>query len=435
MKTVNQLKQERASLVKQQQKLVDTATEEKRELKDDETTEFRDRQVKIDAYKSLIEDAEAREANEALAAASTGMKVGEGEKKEKKKMVKRYSLHKALRSQLPNAQPLDGVEAEYHQEMVKEARTAGIEITGVAVPNGSQEKRAAGQTVTQDAGAYGANLVGTQQFDVIENLRPKPILESLGAHYMRGLTGNVEFPSNDGGIVATWEGEIDTVAATKNAYGKKTMTPNRLSTTTVVSLQNLRQSTPDLEALTANDIRLAMQQAIDLAGINGSGAGNVPEGILNATGTYAVVGGTNGAAPTWAHIVDMETGIFAANAEAARMGYLINPGTKGKLKTTVHAANASNYLMNAANEINGYQVGVSTLVPNDLTKGTAIGITNAAIFGNFADLIIGEWGFFEMVVDNITQKKSGNIELTVNQFIDMLIKHPKSFAVVKDWLV
>jgi len=347
-------------------------------------------------------------------------------------LQERLSLHKALRSQLPGGK-LEGVEAEYDQEMRKEAREAGVAIQGVAIPNGV-EKRDTAQTVTQDAGAYGANLVGTQTMGVIDQLRPKPILEQMGATYLRGLTGKVEFPVNNGGIVATWEGERTTTTATKNAYGKLTMDPKRLSATVQVSLQNLIQSTPNLEGMTARDIRLATQLAIDIAGINGSGAGNVPLGILNASGTNAVVAGTNGLAPAWAHIIAMETGIYNANAEVDKMGYLINPGTKGKLKTTAHAVTNLGYLMSPANEINGYKVGVSTLVPSDLDKGTSVGVCSAAIFGNFADLLIGEWGFYDMVVDNITGKKAGIIEITVNQFLDMLVKRPESFSVVKDWL-
>ncbi|MFD0762988.1 phage major capsid protein [Lutibacter aestuarii] len=432
MKTSKQLKEQRASLVTEQQGFVTLAKSEKREFTPEEETRFDAIQEELKTLDAQIKRAEAAEALELRLAATNGETVGESEQKEKRKMLKDYSLHRALRSQLQGGK-LEGVEAEYDQEMRAAAKAAGVAIQGVAIPNGA-EKRDTAQTVTQDAGAYGANLVGTQTMGIIDQLRPKPILEQMGATYLRGLTGKVEFPTNDGGIVATWEGERDTVAPTKNAYGKISMDPKRLSATVQVSLQNLIQSTPNLEAMTASDIRLATQLAIDIAGINGSGVGNVPLGILNAPGTFAVVGGTDGAAPTWANVVGMETGIYNVNAEAANMGYLINPVTKGKLKTTKHEAGDLGYLMTPANEINGYKVGVSTLVPSDLDKGTSVGVCSAAIFGNFADLLIGEWGFYDMVVDNITGKKAGIIEITVNQFIDILVKRAKSFAVVKDWL-
>lgn len=307
-------------------------------------------------------------------AASAGVNVDESEQREHQKMKERYSLHKAIRSQMTNG-VLDGVEKEIHDETVKRAASAGVAISGLAVP--MPEKRAAGATVTQDSGDYGANLVDPELQSPIEFLRPKPILESLGAKFMTGLQGNLKFPTNDGGITGAWEGEVDEAANSKNAYGSKEMTPKRYAVAALLSLQNLMQSSIDLEMYTINDIRAVIANAIDAAGINGSGTGGVPQGILNASGTNAVVGGANGAAPSWAHVVAMETGIFTNNAEAANMAYLINPGTKGKFKNTKHEAGDLGYLMSSSNEINGYKVGVSNHVPNDLTKGTLSGTANA----------------------------------------------------------
>ena len=53
-------------------------------------------------------------------------------------------------------------------------------------------------------------------------------------------------------------------------------------------------------------------------------------------------------------IVDAETGIFVANASSARMSYVVNPQTRGKLKKTKHAAGDLNYIMDKSGEVNGY---------------------------------------------------------------------------------
>ena len=186
---------------------------------------------------------------------------------------------------------------------------------------------------------------------------------------------------------------------------------------------------------TIDDIRQAIANKIDEAAINGSGSANQPTGILNAAGTNAVVGGTNGLVPSWANIVDMESKVFVANANAARMSYLTTPGIKGKLKQTVHAANAANYLMNADGTINGYNAAVSTLVPSTLTKGTSSGVAHAGIFGDFSQLLIGQWGFLDISVDDKSRKKDGYIGIDVNTFVDVLVRQPKAFSVVKDWLI
>ena len=439
MKKSDVLKQQRASKIQRQKELLDARKNEKRdEFSESEATEFRNLEAEITDLDTKIEDALTEERAEARAAAAAGAPVVDAEQREKDQIMKRYSFHKAIRSQLPG-NSLDGVELEVHQETVKRAKEAGVSITGIAIPldagKRNAEKRADGQTVTQDSGGYGANLVATELQNPIEYLRPKPVLESLGARFITGLQGDLKFPVNDGGISATWEGEVATVGPTKNAFSSKSMSPNRLAVTALISLQNLMQSSIDLEMFTIDDIRLAIANAIDSAGINGSGSSNQPEGILNASGTNSVVGGTNGAVPTWANIVDMESKVYIANANAAKMNYLINPATKGVLKQTKHSAGDLNYLMAIDNTINGYNASISNLVPGNLTKGTSSGVCQAGIFGDFSQLIIGQWGFMDLSVDDKSQKKNGYIGIDVNTFVDVLVRQPKAFTVVKDWLL
>ena len=432
MKTSKQLKEERASLITEQDALVKTAKAETRDFNETEETRFDDLQTKIDAFDTQIARSIKVEEAEARAASVAGTPVVDTEQRERENLKKRYSIHKVIRTQM-GMEALDGVELEMHQETVKRAKESGQAITGVGVPTDFAEQRADGATVTQDSGANGANLVDTQLQNPIEFLRPKPIVESLGARFLTGLTGDLKFPTNDGGITGAWEGEVATTAASKNAYGSKSMSPNRYGVRALLSLQNIIQSSFSLETMTLEDIRAVLANAIDLAAINGSGASSQPEGILNATGTNAVVGGANGAAPTWAHIVNMETGIYSNNAEAQNMAYLINPATKGKLKQTKHSAGDLNYLMSGDNMINGYKVGVSNHVPGDLTKGSLTGVANAGIFGDFKQLLIGQWGFLDLSVDDKSLKNQGYVAIDVNTFVDVLVRQPKAFSVIKDW--
>lgn len=425
MKKSHELKQERADLVAAQNDLIKKveSRSENPNFTEDEQNEFDARHQKIKDLDEQIKRAEAVEEtkrNAAKLASPADTSLNDGEKREMDKSMKRYSIHKAIRSLLPN-QRLDGVEREMHEEFSKRAKESGVEISGLALPT---EFRADGQTVTQDSGDYGANLVPTQQQDTIEFLRPKPVLRELGAKYMTGLSGNVAFPTNDGGISATWEDEVAEVAFSRNAYGIKKMNPRRLASSVPISMQNLFQSAPDLERMTIDDINAVVANALDIDGINGQ------NGILNIAGTNTIVAGPNGGAPTWDHIVDMETKVFIANANSAKMNYLINPATKGKLKVTKHQAGDLNYLMGTDNTINGYGVGVSNLVPSDLVKGTADPVS-AAIFGDFSQLIIGQWGFYDLDISK--DAKKGLYEITVNAFYDTLIRHAKAFSIVKDW--
>lgn len=439
MKKAHELKQERTAKIDAQNALVEKATAENRELNTEELAQFDTLQTEIDGLNKSVERAIQHEQNQKLAAERNAdpvdpKKKPDSEEREYNSLVRKYSIHRAIRSVTEN-RLMDGVEKEVNDELTQRAEKIGMEVSGIVLPMASRsvQNRAAGQTVTQDSGAYGGNLVQTDLMSPIEFLRPKPVLESMGVRRLTGLTGNLKFPTNDGGVTATWEDEVAEVSNSKTAIGSKNMSSKRLSASVLISLQTLAQSAFDVEMMTIEEINAAVANAIDVAGINGSGSGQ-PLGILNAAGTNLVAAGTNGAAPTWNNIVDLETGTFVGNANVARMSYLINPVTRGKLKKTKHDAGDATYLMGTDNMLNGYSAYTSNLVPSNLTKGTSSGVCSAAIFGDFSQLLIGDWAYMLLTVDNLSRIKEGYVEVTTNSFHDLLVRQPKAFSVVKDWL-
>ncbi len=428
MKTSKFLKEQRAEKVKAQGELL-TAMESRADklFTDDEERRFNDLDKEIKALDAQIKTAQNIEAAQKRAAEAKGNPI---DPTDGKKPVERYSLHKAIRSGVAG---LTGIELTAHNAIQKRAAEAGIQTSGILIPMASvrAEKRANAQTVGEDGGLYGGSLVATDHRGVIDMLNPKPVVSKLGATYLRGLTGNVEFSVNEGGITATWEGEVAEVSATKNKYTKKTMKPKRLTATVEISKKNLAQSSIDLESYTMSEILGAVERAIDLASFNGSGTGEVPLGIANNSDVNVISIGANGGALTWEQIVAMETKAEVANASTSSAKYAINASTKGKLKVTKHNAGDANYLMTSANEINGYPVEVSNLLPADLTKGTGTDLS-MAIFGDWKELLVAEWSFLDVVVDDITLASSGQIKLTVNMYMDVLVRQPKAFTVIKD---
>jgi len=184
-----------------------------------------------------------------------------------------------------------------------------------------------------------------------------------------------------------------------------------------------------------DDINNAMAEALDRAALSGIGTGNVPMGILNAAGTNSVAIGANGGDPTWAKIVEAGVKVRAANATGlagAKFGWAVNPLTTGKLETTQKVSGQAIFLMDDARKIGGYPSAESNLLPSNLTKGTGTNLS-AAVFGDWNQLLIGQWGFVDVTVDNISKKKSGYIEIVVNAFYDVLVRQPKAFTVIKDW--
>jgi HK97 family phage major capsid protein len=178
---------------------------------------------------------------------------------------------------------------------------------------------------------------------------------------------------------------------------------------------------------------------IDKMAINGSGASNQPTGILQTTGIGSVEGGVGGAVPDWADIVDLETAVAIADADVGRIAYLTNPKVRGKLKKTPVVASTDSQMIwdrqSPDTPLNGYRTGVTTAVPSTLVKGASGAVCSAIIFGNFEDLILAQWGGFDVkrVVDK-ANAIAGLVTLVVTAFYDAVVQRPASFAAMKDAL-
>jgi len=154
------------------------------------------------------------------------------------------------------------------------------------------------------------------------------------------------------------------------------------------------------------------------------------------TGIGTVTGGTNGLAPAWSHIVDLESACANANAEPdSYAGYLINTKTRGKLKQTQFATNLPFIWQNSDQPLNGYRAAVSNNVPSNLTKGTSTTICSAALFGSDWSMVtLGLFGSPDVTVDPYTKADTGQVKITLNQFADMQHRQPATTSLIPDLL-
>jgi len=127
-----------------------------------------------------------------------------------------------------------------------------------------------------------------------------------------------------------------------------------------------------------------------------------------------------------------------ANLRAARttddalmgnIGWLTTPGVRGHLKTVKADAGSGIFLMNDDDTLLGYRFMASTQVPSNLSKGASSGILHAAIFANWTELLIGQWGGIDLVIDPYTAAKNAQITMVINGWYDIAVKHPESFVI------
>lgn len=353
-----------------------------------------------------------------------------------------YSVLKAIRSVVSN-KPLEGREKEMQEEAQKEARAAGVDATvgQIFIPSfiGRTAHAGAGgpeaRDVTAGTATAGGNLIPTTHNDLIPFLDPRTPIRDLGARFMSDLTGTVEFSRKTARAQASWLAENAAAGESSPTFDKVSLSPKRVATFTDLSLSLVNQISFGIENEVRKDLANAVANAIELAAINGSGTAPEPLGILNVPGIGAVAIGTNGGAPTYDFMVDLETAIAAANADFNTLGYLMTPSMRGKLKKTRIDSGSGLMVFTGANngsgEVNGYRSMVSTLVPNNLVKGASTDC-QAVIFGNWSELMIGQWAGLSIIVDPYTRAKEGMLVLTVNSWLDTAVRHAASFAAIKD---
>jgi HK97 family phage major capsid protein len=180
-----------------------------------------------------------------------------------------------------------------------------------------------------------------------------------------------------------------------------------------------------------NDLVTAVAIAVDAAAIEG-GAANTPTGILNTVGIGSVVGGTNGAAPSFANIVALEKEVAIDNADMGALAFLTNPKVRAKLKQVAVGTDQRMVWGESGNTLLGYNAYVTTQVPSTLDKGSSTGVCSAIIFGNFNDLMIGQWGGLDLIVDPYTAASNAQVNVYIHSFWDVLVRHAESFAAMKD---
>jgi HK97 family phage major capsid protein len=284
----------------------------------------------------------------------------------------------------------------------------------------------------------GGNLVSTDLMmgSFIDLLRNAMVLNNLGVTMLTGLQGNVAIPKQTSGSTIYWVAENTAPTESQQAIGQVLMSPKTAGGFTDIGRTLMNQTSLDVENFVMSDLAINLGLGIQQAAISGTGASNQPSGLLTRI-TSGVIGGTNGLAPTWDNIIDLETAVANANADVSTMAYLVNAKTRGKLKRTQKFASTNGdsiWDRQTGQPLNGYNAACTNAVPSNLTKGTSSGVCSAILFGNFKDLMIGMWGTTDLIRDPYTTSSSGGVRIVALQDVDVNIRNAESFATMIDAL-
>ena len=317
------------------------------------------------------------------------------------KVMAKFSLLKAI-NDVANNRQLDERAQEVVSNGIAEMRKAGQSFTGqIVLP---MEMRSDIQATVATAGKEN---VAEDKLGILEPLRANLVLVNAGASYMTGLIGDVSIPVYSGSNVG-WAGEVSTATDGAGTFSEVTLSPKRLTAYIDVSKQFLIQDSNSAEEMLKRDIVAAISNKLE-ATILGSEAGSntQPAGLFN--GVVA-----DSTPVTYKDVVAMEKNLEDANVRGD-IRFIVSPSAKADLKTT-EKGNTDNFLMEG-NELNGYPVMCTSAVTG---KGV--------IMANWSDLVIGQWGGIDLVVDPYTQAANGKVRLVINAYFDAKPRRTEAFV-------
>ncbi|WP_029002519.1 phage major capsid protein [Azorhizobium doebereinerae] len=410
---IHELREQRAAKVVEMRGLVTAAETAGRDLADNERTRFDGLKAEVTGLDRRIGEGEVLAELERRAEAEPITAHGE-----MATIEARYSLAKALAEHNETGR-LSGLEAEWAAEHRSGRR--GAFAVPVSAILGSERR-------SLTTGSTGGNLVATFQQPTADRIRPLLAVEQLGATVLSGLAGNLDLPKLSASGSASWVSENGNATRTDPTFAKVEMGPKTATAEYQISRRMLLQSQPALETLLRNDLSFILRETLDHAAVVGGGA-NQPTGLLAAgTGISIISAGTNGAA----FGLDLAADLISAipDGVAGQRGFLTNAKVRGAAMKLKDGQNRP-YGLPAV--FQGEAVKYSDSVPGNLTKGTGANLS-AVIYGAWSDLIVGYWSAVDILPNPYHADVASNGGLLLHAFLDcdVAVRHPESFAALKD---
>ncbi len=405
MLKTHEIQEKRSKLIDAGKAIEARAKADKRDaLSAEETTDLDRIAGEIEALNGEERRARIFEAAERQAA---GEPVGGADRTRE---LRNYSVAKAV--QQAAAGRLDGVEAEFHQELAR-----GREVRGVMVPTEALLGERRDQTV--GTAASGGLLVNTVQTGLVDRYRPALKVESMGATVLRGLSGFVDLPMFDASGSVGWVAEGGEATRSAVSFKKTSIAPKTVTGEYAVSRRLLLQSSQSIEEIMRRDLGFLLAQALDAAAINGSGATNQPLGLLGTAGIGTVTPSTAFSDTT----ADLIAALELDDVTGTR-AFLTNPTVMAacrKLK------DADGHVIPTAELFHGERMEQTTQVPK--TLGTSAN-KSALIFGAWSELIVGYWSSVDVLMNPYHPDVASSGGALIHAFLDadVTVRRKEGFA-------
>jgi HK97 family phage major capsid protein len=218
-----------------------------------------------------------------------------------------------------------------------------------------------------------------------------------GARVYTGLVGDVRIPVLGGGNVA-WATEVGSAGDPAYAFNSVNLTPKRLTAQFKLSKQMVAQDNALIEATLLADIRKAVITKLNATMFGTAAAsGGAPKGIGN--------GQTAAVATDWAKLTTLVEAAVERLAVGEEYAYIASPEACAAIRAMTY--NKTTRLVYEGGNVDG--------TPLYKTIGCA---ANQGYYGDWSNLVIGQWGALDLTVDPYSAAGTGELVITINSYFD-----------------
>jgi HK97 family phage major capsid protein len=387
--------------------IVDNAQAEARDLSETEEKEIEDikEQIKSNAEETEVKEEETEEVKAEEKETEEETKADEKRTIENKptnniirKMNKEFRLIKAIRDVAEHRQ-MDDVTKAVVNAGVEEMRKSNLAFGGqLQLPLESRTITVANE---------GEDVVETQFTNILEPLRAKNVLAEAGAKYLTNLVGDVQVPIMSSANVG-WAGEVAEAESGDPSFAHVTLQPKRLTAYIDLSKQFIAQDSLAAEELIRTDLVNAINSKLEETILSdASGTTVSPQGMFDAISATSVSG--------YSDIVNKEADIEDANVNGECV-YVMSNKAKAALRAMAKSSKSTQLVFE-----NGEVDGTKALNTSHISG-------KKYLYGDFANLAIGQWSGIDITVDPFTKAKDGQVRLVVNAYFDAKVLRPTAFV-------
>jgi HK97 family phage major capsid protein len=273
-----------------------------------------------------------------------------------------------------------------------------------------------------DSAASGAGLVAQQN---MPNLFVDFVRNRIGvknATFLTGLTGApVTIPAQTSDTTVAWvSGGTTTtdanaaVSETTPVIGDVTLTPHKLGAYVDVGRDLILMGNPSATAIATESMFGNIARVLGTTMLKGNASNPTITGVATATGVQTQVI-ANMASATWANFTSMIGKIEGLEWNGPQE-FVMSASDNALLKAIPKGNYGSGFIVE-----DGYLDGRRVYVDGSLSAGDIF-------LGDWSNIVVGQWGGIELLVDPFTQGISGTVRLIVHLVCDINVLRPNTFV-------